>query len=69
MKHTIVSALFGELGKMAAEEKWVFLKDVRCTYKKILDDLEEHTLDFNETAFVNSLLVSGEPDVVNRVFV
>lgn len=68
LKHTIVSALFGKLGKMAAEEKWTFLKNVRCTYKKILDDLEGHTLDFNETAFVNSLLVSGEPDVVNRVF-
>lgn len=68
LKHTIVSALFGKLGKMAAEEKWAFLKDVRCTYKKILDDLEGHTLDFNETAFVNSLLVSGEPVVVNRVF-
>ena len=68
LKHTFVSALFGKLGKMAAEGKWAFLKDVRCTYKKILDDLEGHTLDFNETAFVNSLLVSGEPDVVNRVF-
>ena len=68
LKHTIVSALFGKLGKMASEEKWVFLKDVRCTYKKILDDLEGHTLDFNETAFVNSLLVSGDPNVVNKVF-
>lgn len=68
LKHTIVSALFGKLGKMAAEEKWVFLKEVRCTYKKILDELEGHTLDFNETAFVNSLLVSGESDVVNKVF-
>ena len=68
LKHTIVSALFGKLEKMAAEEKWAFLKDVRCTYKKILDDLEGDTLDFNETAFVNSLLVSGEPDVVNKVF-
>jgi len=68
LKHTIVSALFGKLGKMAAKEKWAFLKDVRCTYKKILDDLEGYTLDFNETAFVNSLLVSGEPDVVNKVF-
>lgn len=68
LKHTIVSALFGKLGKLVAEKKWAFLKDVRCTYKKILDDLEGHTLDFNETAFVNSLLVSGEQDMVNKVF-
>ena len=68
LKHTIVSALFGKLGKMAAEEKWAFLEYVWCTYKKILDDLEGHTLDFNETAFVNSLLVSSEPNVVNRAF-
>lgn len=68
LKHTIVSALFGKLGRMTAEEKWAFLKNVRCTYKKMLDDLEGHTLDFNETAFVNSLLVSSESDVVNKVF-
>ena len=68
LKHTIVSALFGKLGRMAVEGKWAFLRNVWCTYKKILDDLEGYTLDFNETAFVNSLLVSGKPDVVNKVF-
>ncbi len=68
LKHTIVSALFGKLGKMASEGKWAFLKDVQCTYKKILADLVGHTLDFNETAFLNGLMVSSESDVVSKVF-
>ncbi len=68
LKHTIVSALFGKLGRMAAEEKWVFLKDMLCIYKKILDDLEGATLSFNETAFVNGLFVSGEAETVGKVF-
>lgn len=68
LKHTIVSALFGKLGRMAAEEKWLFLKDVLCIYKKILDDLEGATLSFNETAFVNGLLVSGEAETLGKVF-
>lgn len=68
LKHTIISALFGKLGKMTIEEKWAFLKEVRCTYKQIVDDLEGYTIDFNETAFVNHLLIAREPEIVCREF-
>lgn len=59
MKHTIVKALFGRLNRMSMEEKYAFLKETIEKSRKLLDKLEGCTLSFNETAFLNDLLVSA----------
>ena len=60
IKHTIVKALFGKLQRMSRDEKYAFIQEVILKSRKILDDLEGWRLSFNETAFLNSLLVSSD---------
>lgn len=67
MKSNIVSALFGgKLGKLDLQEKQVFLKNVQRVTKYVIDGLDGRTLSFNETAFVNLLLVTDEPGEVDN---
>lgn len=68
LKNTIISALFGRLGKYTADEKSMFLKNVQRVSKQIMDDLDGITLTFNETAFINDLLLSDSPeDIVKEL--
>ena len=68
MKHMIVRALFGRLEKMETEEKLGFLKHVLRFSKRVIDDLESNILSFNETAFINELLVTDDKDVMYLQF-
>lgn len=68
MKNTIVSALFGKLGKMTVEEKGEFLKKVLLLSKRMVDDMEGDSLSFNETAFVNELLYSNDIEAMKQGF-
>lgn len=67
LKHTIVGALFGKVGKFTSDEKWDFLKSVWQFSKTIIDDLEGHSLTFNEIAIINSLLTTDAPEDVQRI--
>lgn len=69
LKHTIVKALFGKLGKLSADEKWEFLKEVKSISKTVIDDLDGYTLDFNETAILNNLMNTDEPKVIKELLV
>lgn len=64
IKHMIVKALFGKLEKLEIEEKLEFLRSVLWIAKRVLDDLTGNVLSFDETSFINSLLVSDDRDVV-----
>lgn len=68
MKNTIVSALFGKLGKMTEGEKRDFIRTVLFLSKRIVDDMEGSTLSFHETAFINDLLVSSNIDEMRQTF-
>lgn len=59
MKHTIVKALFGRLNRMSTAEKYAFIKETIEKSRNLLDKLDGCTLSFNETAFLNDLLVSA----------
>lgn len=59
MKHTIVKALFGRLNRMSTAEKYAFIKETIEKSRNLLDKLAACTLSFNETAFLNDLLVSA----------
>lgn len=59
MKHTIVKALFGRLNRMSMAEKYAFIKETIEKSRNLLDKLAACTLSFNETAFLNDLLVSA----------
>ena len=59
MKHTIVKALFGRLNRMSTAEKYAFIKETIEKSRNMLDKLDGCTLSFNETAFLNDLLVSA----------
>ena len=67
LKNTIISALFGKLGKYTIEEKLIFLKKTGQISKQILDDLEGYTLNFNETAFLNDLLASSDAEKIGSL--
>ncbi len=67
-KHMLVSALFGKLNRLPGEEKLAFIKQVRRLARCVIEDLTERVLDFNETAYVNALLVSEEPQEVRERF-
>lgn len=67
LKHTIVGALFGKIGKFTSDEKWDFLKSVWQLSKTVLDDLEGHSLTFNEIAIINSLLTTDALEDVQRI--
>lgn len=68
LKNTIISALFSRLGKYTANEKCMFLRNVQRVSKQILDDLDGITLSFNETAFINDLLISdSQEDIVKEL--
>lgn len=67
LKHTIVGALFGKVGKFASDEKWDFLKSIWQLSKIVLDDLEGYSLTFNEIAFINNLLTTDVPEDVQRI--
>lgn len=69
LKHSIVKALFGKLGKMSPTEKWEFLKCVRSISKQVIDDLDGYTLDFNETAFLNNLMETDESEAIKALLV
>ena len=68
IKNTIVSALFGKLGKMTEDEKWDFIRTVLFLSKRIVDDMEGSSLSFHETAFVNDLLVSSNIGEMRQTF-
>lgn len=68
MKNTIVSALFGKLGKMTEDEKRDFIQTVLFLSKRIVDDMEGSSLSFHETAFINDLLVSSNIGEVRQTF-
>lgn len=67
-KHMLVSALFGKLNRLTGEEKLAFIKQVRRLARCVIEDLTVRVLDFNETAYVNALLVSEEPQEVWECF-
>jgi len=67
LKHTIVGALFGKVGRLASDEKWEFLKCVWWMSKRVLDDLEGVSLTFNEIAIINSMLTTDVPEEVQRI--
>lgn len=68
LKNTIISALFGRLGKYTTDEKSMFLRNVQRVSKQIMDDLDGIALSFNETAFINDLLLSDNPeDIVKEL--
>lgn len=67
LKHTIVGALFGKVGKFASDEKWDFLKSVWQLSKTVLDDLEGVSLTFNEIAIINSLMTTDDSEDVQRI--
>lgn len=62
LKNTIISALFGRFGKYTTDEKSMFLRNVQKVSKQIIDDLDGIALSFNETAFINDLLLSDSPE-------
>lgn len=68
MKNTIVSALFGRLGKMSPDEKICFLKKVCYLSKIMVDDMEGDSLSFNETAFINELLQGTDIEEMKQIF-
>ncbi len=68
IKHMIVRALFGRLEKMEADGKLGFLKHVLWFSKRVIGDLESNILSFNETAFINELLVTDDKDVMYLQF-
>ena len=68
IKNTIVSALFGKLGKMTEDEKRDFIRTVLFLSKRIVDDMEGAALSFHETAFINDLLVSSNIGEMRQTF-
>lgn len=67
-KNTVISALFGRLGKYTTDEKSVFLRNAQSVSKRIIDDMDGISLSFNDTAFINELLVSDRlKDIVNEL--
>lgn len=56
--NTVISALFGRLGKYTADEKSMFLRNVQSVF----DDMDGISLSFNDTAFINELLVSDRQE-------
>lgn len=68
IKTTIVSALFGKLGKMTEDEKRDFIRTVLFLSKRIVDDMEGYSLSFQETAFINDLLVSSNIGEMRQTF-
>ena len=67
LKHTIVGALFGKVGRLTSDEKWEFLKCVWWMSKRVLDDLEGVSLTFNEISIINSMLTTDVPEEVQRI--
>lgn len=68
MKHTIVKALFGRLNRMSTAEKYAFIKETIEKSRNLLDKLDGCTLSFNETAFLNDLLVSANKSENVQIF-
>ncbi len=64
----IARTLFGKLEKLSADEKWEFLQRVWCVSKRVRDDLTGCKLSFEEVAYINSLLVSEEPEEIQQIF-
>ena len=64
----IARTLFGKLEKLSADEKWEFLQRVCCVSKRVMDDLTGCKLSFEEVAYINSLLVSEEPEEIRQIF-
>lgn len=64
LQHQIAAPLFLKLGKKEAKERIDFLFAVNFITNKIVQDLEGYFLNFDETAFINDLLISSEyPDM------
>lgn len=69
-KNTLMSALFGRLGKYTTDEKSMFLRNVQSVSKRIIDDMAGISLSFNDTStsFINELLVLDRlEDIVNEL--
>lgn len=67
-KNVMISALFGRLGKYTTDEKSMFLRNVQSVSKRIIDDMDGISLSFNDTAFINELLVSDRlENIVNEL--
>ena len=64
----IARTLFGKLEKLSADEKWEFLQRVCWVSKRVMDDLTGGRLGFEEVAYINSLLVSEEPEELRQIF-
>lgn len=64
----IARTLFGKLEKLSADEKWEFLQRVCGVSKRVMDDLTGCKLSFDEVAYINSLLVSEEPEEIRQIF-
>lgn len=64
----IARTLFGKLEKLSADEKWEFLQRVWCVSKRVMDDLTGCKLSFEEVAYINSLMVSEEPEEIWQIF-
>ena len=54
-RNTVISALFGRLGKYTDGEKSMFLRNVQRVSKRIIDDMDGISLSFNDIAFINDL--------------
>lgn len=67
IKHTVVGALFNKLAELPVEDRIFFVRRVCKMVEKILADLEGCVLNFNETAILNDLLVTGEKDGICRI--
>lgn len=62
LKHTVIGALFKKLGEGSLEERLDFLKLV-CSFRdKIMSDMEGDTLNFNETAILNDIMVTDRKE-------
>ena len=64
----IARTLFGKLEKLSTDEKREFLQRVWCVSKRVMDDLTGCKLGFEEVAYINSLLVSEEPEEIRQIF-
>ena len=67
IKHTVVGALFNKLAGVSVEDRMLFLGRVCKMVERILADLEGSVLNFNETAILNDLLVTGEKEEICRL--
>lgn len=68
MPNKLISALFGKIDRLDEAAKVQLLRTVILIGRKLVDDLVGYTLSFNETAYINSLLSSGNKEDMKKDF-